>query len=56
MSKKEEYMSDESYIPTRAFIYLHSQLHSTKSELRYCTELNPARDVSEILNGDDLLQ
>ena len=54
MSKKEESMPDKSYIPTRAFVFLHSQHHSTKSELRYCTELNPARDVSEILNGDDL--
>ena len=31
-----------------------AQLHSTKSELRFCAGLNPARGVSEILDGEDL--
>ena len=31
-----------------------AQLHSTKSELRFCAGSNPARGVSEIRNGEDL--
>ena len=31
-----------------------SQLHSTKSELRFCAGSNPARRVSENLDGEDL--
>ena len=31
-----------------------AQLHSTKSELRFCTGSNPARSVSEIRDGEDL--
>ena len=31
-----------------------AQLHSTKPELRFCTGSNPACDVSEIHNGEDL--
>ena len=30
-----------------------AQLHSTKTELRFCTGSNPARDVSEIRRGED---
>ena len=33
-----------------------AQLHSTKSELRFCAGSNPARGVSEIRNGEDLWQ
>ena len=33
-----------------------AQLHSTKSELRFCAGSNPARDVSEICDGEDLWQ
>ena len=31
-----------------------AQLHSTKSELRFCAGSNPARGVSEIRDGEDL--
>ena len=31
-----------------------AQLHSTKSDLRLCTGSNPAHDVSEIYNGENL--
>ena len=31
-----------------------AQLHSTKLELRFCAGLNPARDMSEIRDGEDL--
>ena len=31
-----------------------AQLHSTKSELRFCAGSNPARVVSEIHNGENL--
>ena len=30
------------------------QLHSTKPELRFCAGLNPAHDVLEIHDGEDL--
>ena len=30
------------------------QLHSTKPELRFCAGSNPARNVSEIRDGEDL--
>ena len=30
------------------------QLHSTKPELRFCANSNPARGVSEIRDGEDL--
>ena len=33
-----------------------AQLHSTKSELRFCAGSNPARGVSEIRDGGDLWQ
>ena len=33
-----------------------AQLHSTKSELRFCAGSNPARGVSEIRDGEDLWQ
>ena len=33
-----------------------AQLHSTKSELRFCAGLYPARGVSEIRDGEDLWQ
>ena len=32
------------------------QLHSTKPELRFCAGSNPARNVSEICDGEDLWQ
>ena len=31
-----------------------AQLHSTKPELWFCACSNPARDVSEIHDGEDL--
>ena len=31
-----------------------AQLHSTKPELRFCADSNPARGVSEIHDGEDL--
>ena len=31
-----------------------AQFHSTKPELRFCTDSNPARGESEIRNGEDL--
>ena len=31
-----------------------AQLHSTKPELRFCAEPNPAHGVSEIRDGEDL--
>ena len=31
-----------------------ARLHLTKPELRFCAGSNPARDVSEIRNGEDL--
>ena len=33
-----------------------AQLHSTKPELRFCADSNPARGVSEIRDGEDLWQ
>ena len=30
-----------------------AQLHSTKSELRFCAGSNPGRGVSEIRDGED---
>ena len=33
-----------------------AQLHSSKSELRFCAGSNPARVVSEIRDGEDLWQ
>ena len=33
-----------------------TQLHSTKPELSFCAGSNPARSVSEILDGEDLWQ
>ena len=31
-----------------------AQLHSTKPELKFCAGSNPARGMSEILDGEDL--
>ena len=31
-----------------------AQIHSAKSELRFCAGLNPARGVSEICDGENL--
>ena len=33
-----------------------TQLHSTKPELRLCTDSNPARGVTEIRDGENLWQ
>ena len=33
-----------------------AQLHSTKPQLRFCTDLNPACSMSEIHDGEDLWQ
>ena len=32
-----------------------AKFHSTKPEIRFCADLNPARDVSEIHDGEDYL-
>ena len=31
-----------------------TQLHSTKPELRFCADSDPACDMSEICDGEDL--
>ena len=31
-----------------------ARLHSTMPELRFCADSNPARDVSDIRDGEDL--
>ena len=35
-------------------VIVTAQLHSTKPELRFCAGSNPARDVSEVRDGEDL--
>ena len=37
-----------------AVVITTAQLHSTKPELRFCADSNPARNVSEIRDGEDL--
>ena len=37
-------------------IVIIAQLHSTKPELTFCAGLNPARDMSEISDGENLWQ
>ena len=39
-----------------AVVITAAQLHSSKSELRLCASLNPARGVSETHDGEDLWQ
>ena len=41
---------------THVVVITSVQLHSIKPELRFCTGLNPARDVSEFRYGEDLWQ
>ena len=38
----------------RGVVVITAQLHSTKTELRFCAGSNPACDVSEIRDGEDL--
>ena len=38
------------------FLITTAQLHSSKSELRFCAGSNPAQGVSEIRDGEDLWQ
>ena len=38
----------------RGGIVTTAQLHSTKTELRFCAGSNPACGVSEIRDGEDL--
>ena len=40
--------------PHGVVVITTAQLHSTKSELRFCAGSNPARGVSEIRDGEDL--
>ena len=47
----EDIMGDEK---TDVVVITTAQLHSTKSELRFCAGSNPARGVSEIRDGEDL--
>ena len=49
---------DISYILWRrgVVVITTAQLHSSKSELRFCAGSNPARCVSEIRDGEDLWQ
>ena len=35
-------------------VFTTAQLHSTKSELRFCAGSNPARGVSQIRDCEDL--
>ena len=35
-------------------LYNTSQLHSIKPDFRFCADLNPARSVSEIRDGEDI--
>ena len=42
------------YIKNGVVVITTAQLHSTKSELRFCTGSNPACGVSEIRDGEDL--
>ena len=37
-----------------AVVFTTAQLHSTKSELRFCAGSNPARGVSQIRDCEDL--
>ena len=37
-----------------AVVITTAQLHSTKSELRFCTGSNTARGMSNIRDGEDL--
>ena len=37
-------------------VIISPQIHSTKPELRFCTDLNPSCGVSEIRDGEDLWQ
>ena len=44
-------------ILSRAVVVITTaQFHSTKPELRFCAGSDPARDVSEIRDGEDLWQ
>ena len=38
----------------RGVVVITAQLHSTKPEIRFCAGSNPARDVSEIRDCEDL--
>ena len=42
--------------PSGVVVITTAQLHSTKSELRFCADLNPARSMSEIRDAEDLGQ
>ena len=45
----------KSFIWRRGVVVItNAQLHSAKSELRFCAGSNPARGVSEIRDGEDL--
>ena len=43
-------------MPRDVVVITNVQLHSTKLELRFCASSNPACDVSEIRDGEDLWQ
>ena len=42
------------YIKNGVVVITTAQLHSTKSELRFCTGSNPACGMLEIHDGEDL--
>ena len=50
-----EFLIFERYLWRRGVVVITtSQLHSIKSELRFCRGSNPPRAVSEIRDGEDL--
>ena len=47
-------MDDRIFWRRGVAVITTAQVHSTKPELRLCTGSNPAHDVSEIRDGEDL--
>ena len=53
--ERRDSISNQAVFCSRGVVVITTaQLHSTKPEPRFCADLNPARDVSEIRNGEDL--
>ena len=55
-SSKRPYAFLWSYWRHGVVVIITAQLHSTKSEIRFCAGSNPARSKPEIGNGEDLWQ
>ena len=47
---------DQAAIFFGVVVIITAQLHSTKPELRFCAGSNPVHGLSEIRDGEDLLQ